>query len=927
MAMKVEELQVLISANADQFRSELTKIQGSLNMLNNHTNKVSNSVGNNLFGSMVQANVIGNIMTATIGRLTSGIGSMIQETLAGGSALQRLRVANSVVTANMGLTSQAVQQLRDDLADANTYGIAAENIISSLALSGLVDLAQNLKYVDGRSGEAAEGVTALTLAIKDLSAARGLDSVVGIERISKFIQSGRTELVDGLIEIGEINREYAAYATQIGKQSAEQLSQLERAQVRLNIVMEEGAKSFGAYAATYNSSGKIFSSVKMLITSIKDEIGSNLEPILRVGSLAFLEFFRGIADAVTGASGAIQNFANKVAGYMVAVIRLIGKLGSSLPFVGAGFRRLAEFTLQPIKANGSLQQSLGGTQKEMDETGKSAKKLQKDLMGLAGFDELNIIDQGAAGGGAGADAGDISGGGGGIIGGGGDTGGFADTTKEIMEYANQAEGVFKKVGDAIDSFLKPLREIKIFGVPVIDILGDIAKYAGIALLAFKVLSPIVGLVAAAIGAITSPVTLAVLAIAGLIAIFVAAYNNSEQFRNFIDELAATIQDVLVEAFNILGEVVTYVWENIIQPAFMWFQENVAPTIGEIVAKLQEMVAIFVERFPEIQAAIEPLVQSIGNFLAGAFQLLGKIIDWVWKNVLKPLIDFVLANIVPAFNMFLDILIFAIGIFSQVASTVLDIVMPVLNALWDTFTTVFEGIRSIVEFVWDNILKPIFTAVYDIVTKLIIPVIKNLLVIWGHIFNGIRQIAENVWNGIMNVVRPVIDWFNNNIMPVINKVKDGIEQAFNKIKDTAMSIWDGIKQGFKNGINGVIEFVNGFIRKINGLIEGVNSVATKIPGVSAIEFRVGEIPKLATGGVITSPTIAAMGEGSYKEAVLPLDRNTEWANTVAELIRDAGGNTPGQQTIVLQIGDEKIYEKVIDYINDQSVASGMTVLNI
>lgn len=835
--MKVEELQVLISANADQFRSELTKIQNGLNQLNNNTNKVSSAVGNNLFGSMVQANVIGNVITSTIGRLTNAMGGFIDQTIAGGSALARLRIANSVVTANMGMTSKAVQQLRDDLAEANTYGIAAENIISSLALSGLVDLAQNLNYVDGRSGDAAKGVTALTLAIKDLSAARGLDSVVGIERISKFIQSGRTELVDGLIEIGEINRKYAVYAQQIGKQSGDQLSELERAQVRLNIVMEEGAKSFGAYAATYNSSGKIFSSVKMLITSISAEIGSNLEPILRVGSLAFLEFFRGIADAVTGASGAIQDFANRVAGYMVAIIRIIGRLGSSLPLVGAGFKRLAEFTLQPIKAQGSLANSVGSTGDAMDETGKSAKKLAKDLQGLAGFDDLNVLQQPAdAAGGSGATTPAIGGGVGGGLG--GDTGGFADTTDEIMKYAGQAEGVFKKLGMAIY------------------------------------------------------------------------------------ELASSIRDGLVAAWNLLGEAVNWAWVNVIQPAIMWFQENIVPTLNGIGLKIQEMVAIFVEKLPEIQAAIAPLVESVGNFLANAFRFLGTVIDWLWKNVAKPFVDFILANIVPAFEFVLNIVTEVIRVFSEFAAPIIDMIIPVLEQMWNIFTQVFEGVRNIVEDVWENVLKPIFTAIGDLINGLIIPVFQLVFKIAEKVWNGVRNVVETVWNKILEAVRPVIDWFNANIMPSIIKVKEGFENAFNGIKTHLENVWNGIGNTIKGGINWVIDRINDFIRGVNGMLKSLDDAAGTL-GIN-VDFRVGEIPRLATGGVVGSATLAMIGEAG-REAVLPLDRNTEWAAQVADLINGSGGGTP--QTIAVYLGNEKIAEKVIDTINDRSLASGMAIINI
>ena len=456
----------------------------------------------------------------------------------------------------MGMTSKQVQQLRDDLADANTYGINAENIISTLALSGLVDLSKNLSYVDARTGKTKEGVTALTLAIKDLSAARGIDSDLGIERVSKFIQRGEASFADGIIEIGEINREYNAYARTIGK-TTDTLSAQEKAQVRLNVVMREGAKSFGAYAATYNSSGKIISSVGMLVKSIIADVGAGLEPIFRVASLSVLEFFRGIQESLMGSANALQAFAIKAAGWLLALVRLIGRLGSNLPFVGNAFKRLANLTLQPIKSTGKLSDSIGGVGKAIDGTNKKAEELKDNL---AGFDEMNVLTENTASGGAGGGGAtpDI-----GIGGGGGDLAGITDLTEQINAEMTKAESKINGILAPITEFINKLKEVKIFGVPVWDVLMEIGKYTGLAILAFNVLSPIVGTIVGlfggfggvlgTVGTILSGISAPILIVVGVIALLVAgiisAWNQSEEFRNSVTEtfnqIGAVIQQLVI----------------------------------------------------------------------------------------------------------------------------------------------------------------------------------------------------------------------------------------------------------------------------------------------------------------------------------------------------------------------------------------------
>lgn len=906
--MTVEELQVLISANADQFTGELLKVQNELRKLNKTTEMASGKMGGQLFGSMIGANIVTGVLTKTVAKLGQTLSGLFSQMIEGGSALSRLRIANSAVTANLGMTSESVQKLRDDLAEANTYGINAENIISTLALSGLVKLAEGLEYVDARSGEAEKGVTALTLGIKDLSAARGIDSDLGIERVSKFIQRGNAELADGLIEIGEINREYKAYADTIGK-NVESLTALEKSQVRMNIVMQEAQKSFGAYAATYNSSGKIFSSIKMLLRSLTAEIGSYFEPVMRTVGRAILEFFQGIQGALFNSSGTIKDLANKIAGYLVALIRIIGRLGSSLPFVGAGFQKLANFTLKPIQAQGKMQESLGGTGQAMDETGQKADALKKKMEQLAGFDEMTVLtEQGGTDGGV-SGVGAVGGGLGEI---GGGLAGVEDSTEQIMGYATQAE-------QAISDMLKPfkdlrdrMKEIKVLGTPLWDIFKKIGKALLITIpaifagnLAFKglmvFLQPAISLfqtlwgllpqlqgvfttIGTAIGGVSSTLLVVVGVIALIVAGIVSAWQNSEEFRNSILDTWAKIQEVFMG-----------------------------------------IVGVIQEKIPAFLQAIDPLIQAVGTFLKDAFKFLGEVVAWLWLTILKPLVDFILKNIVPAYSLWIDILIAVIGVFAQVIAVILSVVMPVIRTLWTVITTVFEAIGAIISWVWNTIIKPVFNFIYSLITGLVIPIFKTLWNWSTIVFNAIATVVKATWDKIYQAIKPVIDWIGQHIMPVVNKIKDGMVKAFEKIKEVGSNIFEGIKEGFKQGINWIIDKVNWLIRKVNSMVDSVNSAGASLPGWTNITFKMSEIPKLAKGAVVKEDTLAMLHKSS-NEAVVPLEGNTEWISTLAEKLNTAGAGAEGA-TIVVKLGEKTIFEDFVDYVNDRTLVSNRPILNI
>lgn len=902
--MTVEELQVLISANADQFQGELIKVQQELRKLNKTTSGVSDAFGGNLFGTIMKANFATGLITAGISKVTNGMKGLIGSLIEGGSQYSRLRIATDTVTANLGITREQVRGLRDDLADANTYGINAENVIRSLALSGLIKMSEGLSAVDARTGKTVTGVTALTLAMKDLAAASAIDSSEGIERVSKFIQTGNTSFVDGLIELGNLGTEYRMYADSIGKARGE-LNATEEAQARMNIVMRESQKVWGAYANTYQTSGKALGSIRDITASIIQMIGGSLEPIFRVATNAILQFFVSIRDFVGATEGSIGSFANRVAGYMVALVRIIGRLLMKLPFIGKYFANLANFTVKPIQAIGTLGKTSGGAGQAvsglgdaMNGTADDAKKLSKELAGLSGFDEMQVLslpeDTGGSGGG-GIDSGGVSGGG---VGGGMGDLGLTDSSEEIMKYATEAEEAFNRIFSPLKKFLDKLKEIKIFGVPLIDILGQIAKVVGIGILAWNILSPIItfvvgafanlgGVIGSVVGFFTSlnPVVLAIVAVIGLlVAGIVSAWQNSEAFRNSVTETFTKIQEV----------------------------------IGQL-------IAVFMEKLPQFQQALQPLIDAVGTFLRDAFKFLGEVVTWVWFNVLKPLVDFILANIVPAFSIALDVLIFVIKIFSEVASVVLSVVMPVIRALWEVFTTVFKAVSDIISWFWNTIVQPIFNAIWSIITGLLIPVFKNILAVGQLVWNALASVISEVWNKIYNAIKPVIDWIKEKIMPVVNDVKDKMVSAFEKIKEVGSNIWEGIKSAFKTGMNGIIDLINGFIRKVNTMIDKVNEAGKNIPGWSNISFRIGEIPKLAKGGVVTSPTLAYIAENG-DEAVVPLENNTEWVNRVADLLNNARGGAEGA-TVIVKLGEKTIFEDFVDYVNDRSVISNKPILNV
>jgi phage-related protein len=129
--------------------------------------------------------------------------------------------------------------------------------------------------------------------------------------------------------------------------------------------------------------------------------------------------------------------------------------------------------------------------------------------------------------------------------------------------------------------------------------------------------------------------------------------------------------------------------------------------------------------------------------------------------------------------------------------------------------------------------------------------------------------------------------------------DGFRNFFLKmwesIKKIGASVAEFIGGVFEGVINTVKGIINGVISLINGAIGAINKIKVNIPdwvpgfGGKTFGFNLAKIPKLAEGGIAARQTAAIVGDAG-KEAILPLERNTQWMDKLAEKI-NARGSAP------------------------------------
>jgi len=117
-------------------------------------------------------------------------------------------------------------------------------------------------------------------------------------------------------------------------------------------------------------------------------------------------------------------------------------------------------------------------------------------------------------------------------------------------------------------------------------------------------------------------------------------------------------------------------------------------------------------------------------------------------------------------------------------------------------------------------------------------------------------------------------------------------AFELVKAVVVGAIQGIWWAIKGVMNLIIggweSLINTFIRGANLMIRGVNSIPGPQPDIPPID-RI-SLPRLAKGGIVTSPTIAMIGEAG-PEAIVPLSRGNGMGGNITVNIQASPLSSP------------------------------------
>lgn len=400
------------------------------------------------------------------------------------------------------------------------------------------------------------------------------------------------------------------------------------------------------------------------------------------------------------------------------------------------------------------------------------------------------------------------------------------------------------------------------------VLGGTAAGAGIGLM---VGGPAGAAVGAGIGFVASSLATATVDIVqNFDTIKEAASNTWNTIKEKASDTWSNVKESASEMWQSLTnstvvQSISSTWEQIKQSASTTW-ESIKQNVSDSWEGIKEAFAPAGEWFKQLWGSFSTTAQevfyNIGVFGKGCVEIVkagfGELKEWFKSSVWEPIKE-------GASNLWNDITTSASNTFTQLKDSISQIwteLVTFISTSWEELKTSFsETLTTITDFLTVNVIEPLkelFTPVYEwfkenVIDKVVEGITEG--------FELAIELAGACWLGIQNVFSAVGEWFSAKFTEAVEAVKN----SFSSLGDSIAQLPELIKQAFIDIANTIISCINNAISnaidKINSLISMLQSVEVfgMSPFSGMVQLSAPQIPKLANGGVLTSPTTVTVGE--------------------------------------------------------------------
>ena len=831
MGVTLDELKVMIDAEIAPFKNKMKEVENRVKdasgKVQESTNKIKAQSGS-MLGTFAKLAKFAGL--AYLGKKMLDVGMY--------STQMALEVTASVnqIKRQMGESSQTFLKWVNDNANAMNMGVGEATKYGAVYSNLFSDFIKD-----------SNKLSAYTAKILQTSAVVAEGSGRSITDVMERIRSGLLGNTEAIEDLG-INVNVAmiqsteAFKRFANGQSWDQLDYQTQQQIRLMAILEQATAKYGT-TLSQSVNGRI-SLFKSLLKDAALNVGNAFLPIVNAVMPVLNSFAMVLKNVTAKLAEFIALMFNKKATVKDGgVAGAVNDMNGSLQDAAGGAGDLAD-------AMGDADDASGGMADNLDDTAKSAKKAVKELLGLMGFDEINLLgkkdDSGDDDG-----AGKGKGGGGGGKGKKGKGGGGAPFKDILPEIAlTDMDNQFKSIFDGLGNKLKGLSDLfskgftaafRAEGLERIKIgLGQIKTTLEEIATDPRVVNAFNGMnkkIAYALGQITGS-----LATVGVgIGVFLAesiANGLGRQKERIIRSLVAEFENtgnMFASAGNIAQafadgfyDVITSTGSIRIGSAIVSSVLAIQASIVEIGFKLggdlmKGIERIVTDNMPGIAEIFSNTLSDIAPIFESAEQAINDMSDSIsrlYDTYYRPTIELVsksISNIIGSFvkgwNEHIQPIIKKIG--QGFSDTIGKHISPMIQKILDMASSFYEFFQVVVQYV-----SPIISFIVEQLTRVLAPTLEYI----GEVFRILFNTVADIFGGIADFLKGVFDIITGILTGDMSKIFDG----FTETGDAIMSILSTILTGLLDLTVAVLKVIwDTVVAIFQGIWDGIVAVFTPL----------------------------------------------------------------------------------------------------
>ncbi len=406
----------------------------------------------------------------------------------------------------------------------------------------------------------------------------------------------------------------------------------------------------------------------------------------------------------------------------------------------------------------------------------------------------------------------------------------------------------------------------------------------------------------------------------------------------IKSLVATLKERLPELIKAGIQIIKSLIEGIVKmlPEII---KAAVELVTQLVSSIAEMLPEIIEAGIEILfALIDGIIEALPDLLDAVIGLIPVIVQAVTDNlpkIIKAGIEILLAlikgiikaipKIIKAVIDLIPVIVNAlIKALPQIIEAGIEIILALAAGLIQAIPQLVAAIPEIIGAIVES-FGGIFDAMGGIISRFV-DIFKNAFTavanFFQNIWGGITDFFSSVWNSIVSVIQGIPEFFKGIFEGAVN----GIKNAFNGVKEFFQNLFDAVINIIKAPINWIIGGINTFIGGLNKL-----KIPDWVPIVGGKGLNIPTIPELEKGGVLEKGQTGYL-EGNGAEAVVPLEKNTEWITKVADQLRGKlngdGNGDKGKsalekviQTLIVAI--QKLYTAITKLVSKKGDSKNLS----